>query len=113
VLTAGDYSPGLRCHTQETITVNTDIKDISSLFSMPTVASTSLVNTWGAQAMLLIFLYKLDVVGMRRLSYSAASTLLTSHVPPPCSIRLPVVNLSLEYLQFCHRKLSDEEFKKK
>jgi hypothetical protein len=46
----------------------------------------------------LLLLFKLSVIGRRKQSYSIASTIVgrAAHVPPPCSIQLAAVSLSLD-----------------
>lgn len=70
----------------------------------------NVLEMYGAQAALLVLLYKLDVVGVRKVSHSYAMTLISpagSFAPPPCSIPCAVVSLSKDYLQFCPKKLAD------
>ena len=55
---------------------------------------------------ILLLLVKLDVLGVRKVTYSIASTMLGASAPkpPPCSIQLAIVSLALEYLQFVVKK---------
>jgi len=88
-------------------------EDIGKLFETPAVKQ-SMLNLYGPEACVLILLYRLNVVGVRRVSYSMISTLIGSsgHVPPPCSIQQAIVTTAIEYLQFCPKRLGDEEFKR-
>lgn len=54
-----------------------------------------------------MLLTKLNVLGVRRVSYSIASTLIVSnpvHRPPPCSVQMAITGLSLDYLQFVPKR---------
>jgi hypothetical protein len=88
--------------------------DIKQLMGM-TVMREGTLRMYGPQGCLLIMLYKLNVLGMRRVSYSYAAMMVSGSnaQPPPCSIMLPVASLSAEYLQFCPRDKGDEEFRQR
>jgi hypothetical protein len=87
-------------------------KDLrAALMSVPAVKNTSVLGLHGAQAALLVLLHKLGVVHTRRLSFSIVSTLISSpkFTPPPCSIQLAVTGLSLEYIQYCPKRMIKDE----
>lgn len=48
----------------------------------------------------LMLLVKLNVVGVRKVSYSYAYMMLHNAPPPPCSIKYATVNFSQGYFQF-------------
>jgi hypothetical protein len=87
-------------------------EDISKLFEVPTIKQ-SMLNLYGPQGALLILLYRLDIVGMRRISLSYAASMMSSLNPPPCSIPMASISLSRDYLQFCPKRMSDEEYRHK
>lgn len=77
----------------------------SSMYQRSTV-----LEMYGAQAALLVLLYKLDVVGVRKVSQSYVLTLISGSPPPPtCSIPCAVVSLSRDYLQFCPKRMADKD----
>jgi hypothetical protein len=73
----------------------------------------TVLSLYGPQIALLHLLYKLNIVGMRRVTWSYAQ--MISHPGPlenpPCSIRLATVNLQVEFLQFCPKRMADEDLR--
>ena len=72
---------------------------------------TEVVDEWqNPRTLLLLLMYRLDIIGMRKVSYSLASMMVGPPPPvPPLSIPLAIVSLSREYLQFVPRRLEDKE----
>ncbi len=73
----------------------------------------TILEMYGPQAALLYMLFKLDVVGMRRVSQGFAASMIVgaNTSPPPCSIPCAVVSLSKDYLQFCPKRIADKDLK--
>lgn len=83
------------------------------LMGTETFKRSTVLELHGPQAALLVFLYKLGIVGVRKLSFSYAGTMIVKggFKPPPCSIKLAVVSLSAEYIQFVPHRLADKDLK--
>jgi hypothetical protein len=47
-----------------------------------------------------MLLVRLDVLGIRKVSYSHLSQMINPQPDPPCSIPCALVNLSKEFMQF-------------
>lgn len=72
----------------------------------------SVVNLFGPQAALLILLYRLDVVGVRKITWTMASLFAGQKLQePPCSISLAITSINREFIQFCPKRMADKELK--
>lgn len=87
-----------------------DLKDI--LAGLGVMRRTTALELHGPKIALLILLWKLEVIGARRLSFSYGQLLANPNFKePPNSIALSVVSLSREYIQFCPKRLADKDLK--
>jgi len=86
-----------------------EIEDLVKTLDMYKKPTT--LELYGPQAALLVLLYKLDVVGMRRVSHGFQAMMISGSnlTPPPCSIPCTVISLSKDYLQFCPKRLADKD----
>lgn len=90
-------------------------EDIEKLLGSSVIKRSTVLEMYGPQAALLWLLYKLDIIGIRKVGYSYAQMLVGGHTlePPPCSIPLSVISVNKEYLQFCPKRLADPEYRLK
>lgn len=60
---------------------------------------------------LLVFLYKLKILGVRRVTQSYGQVMTKGWKEPPCSFPLAVISLQREWIQFCPPRMADKDLK--